>query len=105
MSWALFKKKNKEEVWGFPSGSDGKESAHNVGDPGSIPGLGGSPEEGNGYSLQYFCLEFHGQSSLADPCGHKESGTIDLLTLFLITFTNFRLDNSQFSRSLVSNSV
>ena len=29
-------------------GSDGKESAHNVGDPGSIPGLGGSPGEGNG---------------------------------------------------------
>ena len=43
MSWALFKKKNKEEVWGFPSGSDGKESARNVGDPGSIPGLGRSP--------------------------------------------------------------
>ena len=52
MSWALFKKKNKEEVWGFPSGSDGKESAHNMGDSGSIPGLGRSPEEGNGYSLQ-----------------------------------------------------
>ena len=57
MSWALFKKKNKEEVWGFPSGSDGKESARNVGDPGSIPGLGRSPGEGSGYLLQYFCLE------------------------------------------------
>ena len=40
---------------GFPGGSDGKESACNVGDPGSIPGLGRSPGEGNGYPLQYSC--------------------------------------------------
>ena len=42
---------------GFPSGSDGKESAHNVGDLGSIPGLGRSPGEGAGNPLQYSCLE------------------------------------------------
>ena len=42
---------------GFPGGSDGKQSACNVGDLGSIPGLGRSPEEGNGNSLQYSCLE------------------------------------------------
>ena len=42
---------------GFPGGSDGKVSAHNVGDPGSIPGLGRSPGEGNGHSFQYSCLE------------------------------------------------
>ena len=42
---------------GFPGGSDGKESACNVGDPGSIPGLGRVPGEGNAYLLQYFCLE------------------------------------------------
>ena len=42
---------------GFPGGSDGKESACNVGDPGSILGSGRSPEEGNGYLLQYSCLE------------------------------------------------
>ena len=41
---------------GFPGGSDGKESACNVGDPVSIPGLGRSLGEGNGYPLQY-CLE------------------------------------------------
>ena len=41
----------------FPGGSDGKESACNAGDQGSIPGLGLSPGEGNGYTLQYFCLE------------------------------------------------
>ena len=42
---------------GFPGGSDGKESAYNAGDPGSISGLGRSPEEENGYPLQYSCLE------------------------------------------------
>ena len=42
---------------GFPGGSDGKESACNVGDLGSIPGSGRSPGEGNGYALQYSCLE------------------------------------------------
>ena len=38
-------------------GSDSKESAYNVGDPGSIPGSGRSPGEGNGNPLQYSCLE------------------------------------------------
>ena len=41
----------------FPGGSDGKESACNEGDLGSIPGLGRSPEEGNGNPLQYSYLE------------------------------------------------
>ena len=41
---------------GFPGGSDGKESAFNAGDLGSIPGLGRSPLEGNGNPLQYSCL-------------------------------------------------
>ena len=41
----------------FPGGSEGKKSACNVGDPGSIPGSGGSPGEGNGNPLQYSCLE------------------------------------------------
>ena len=38
-------------------GSDGKEYACNAGDPGLIPGEGRSPGEGNGYTLQYSCLE------------------------------------------------
>ena len=42
---------------GFPWGSDGKESACNVGDLGSIPGLGRSPGEGNGNPLQFSYLE------------------------------------------------
>ena len=41
----------------FPGGSDGKESACNAGDMGSIPGLGRSPGQGNGNPLQYSCLE------------------------------------------------
>ena len=42
---------------GFPGSSDGKASVYNAGDPGSIPGLGRSPGEGNGKPLQYSCLE------------------------------------------------
>ena len=42
---------------GFPGGSEGKESVHNAGDLGSIPGVGRYPGEENGYPLQYFCLE------------------------------------------------
>ena len=45
---------------GFPGGSDSKESTYNTGDPGdtgSVPGLGRSPGEGNGSSLQHSCLE------------------------------------------------
>ena len=41
----------------FLGGLDGKASVYNVGDPGSIPGLGRSPGEGNGNPLQYYCLE------------------------------------------------
>ena len=41
----------------FPGGSDGKASAPSAGHPGSIPGLGRSPGEGNGNPLQYSCME------------------------------------------------
>ena len=41
----------------FPGGSDGKESACNAGDPGSVPGSGRSFGKGNGNPLQYSCLE------------------------------------------------
>ena len=44
-------------LMGFPSGSDGKESACSAGDLGSIPGWGRSPGEWNGKPLQYSCLE------------------------------------------------
>ena len=41
----------------FPGGPDGKQSAYNAGDVGSIPGSGRNPGEGNGNPLQYSCLE------------------------------------------------
>ena len=44
-------------LMGFPSSSDGKASACNVGDPGSIPGSGKSAREGNGNPLKYSCLD------------------------------------------------
>ena len=45
------------DIEDFPSGLDGKATAYNVGDLGSIPGSGRSPGEGNGTPLQYSCLE------------------------------------------------
>ena len=44
-------------AWGVPGDSDGKESACNAGDVGSIPGSGRSPGEGNSNPLRYSCLE------------------------------------------------
>ena len=54
------KKKCNKAKWlskGFPGGSEVKASASNAGDPGSIPGSGRFPGEGNGNPLQYSCLE------------------------------------------------
>ena len=78
---------------GFPCGSAGKESACNVEDLGSIPGLGRAPGGGHGNPLQYSCLENphgqrsclenpHGQRSLAGyrPSSCKESDTTERLS-------------------------
>ena len=69
----------------FPGESDGKESACNAGDPGSIPASGRSPRGGYGNPLQFSCLEnpmdgeSHGQRSLVgySPWGHKVSDTTE----------------------------
>ena len=45
------------DYWGFPGGSDVKESDHIAGAPGLIPGFRRCPGEGNGYPLQFSCLE------------------------------------------------
>ena len=70
---------------GFPGGSAGKEAACNVGDLGSITGLGRSPGGGHGNPLPYSYLENpHGQRSLRKrgggytPWGHKESDTAEM---------------------------
>ena len=68
-----------------PGGSGSKESACNVEDPGSIPGSGRSPEEGNGNtSIPVFLPgKFHGHRSLAgySPWVCKESDTTEQLSL------------------------
>ena len=70
----------------FPGGSDVKECAWNVGDPGSIPGSGRSSGEGNGNPLQVFLPgKSHGRRSLAgySPWGHKESDTTEWLHSYM----------------------
>ena len=56
---------------GFPVGSDGKESACNAGDLGSIPGLGRSSGEGNGYPLQYSCLQNSMNGGASSATDHR----------------------------------
>ena len=59
----------------FPDSSVVKNPPANAGTSGSVPGSGRSPGEGNGYLVQYFCMEnSHGQWSLEgySPWGHKE---------------------------------
>ena len=73
----------------FPGGSDGKESACNAGELGSIPGSGTSPEEWNGYPLQYSCLENSmgtGAWQGYSPWGHKESDTTERLSTHITLF-------------------
>ena len=68
---------------GFPGGSDGKESTCNVGDLGSIPGLGRSPRGWHDNPLQYSCLENpHGQRSLVgyNPWSLRESDMTEPLS-------------------------
>ena len=73
----------------FPGDSDGKESANNVGDPVTIPVSGRSPREGDGYSLQYSCLE-----NFMDPGGLQSMGSTEsdttkrLITIFLYNMLN-----------------
>ena len=65
------------DIKGFPSGSDSKESACNAGNLGSIPGSERPPGEGNGYRLQYSCLENSMDRGAwwATVCGVTKSGT------------------------------
>ena len=69
---------------GFPSSTEGKASACNAGDPGLIPGLGRSPEGGNGNLLQYSCLENAmdrgAWRATVHGVGHKESDMTEWLT-------------------------
>ena len=74
-------------------GSEVKALASNAGDPGSIPGLGRSPGEGNGNPLQYSCLEspMNGGSLVGhSPQGRKESDMAERLHFhFTIVYYKF----------------
>ena len=62
---------------GLPGGSDGKESACKAGDPGSTPGWGKCPHDGNGHPLQYSCLQKYMDRGAwwATVCGVTKSQT------------------------------
>ena len=70
---------------GFPGGPDGKESAWNAGDLGSVPGSGRSPGGGNGLTPVFWPGDSQGQRSLEgySPWGHKESDTTERPALSL----------------------
>ena len=77
---------------GFRGGSDGKESACNVGDPSSIPGSGRSLGEGNGNLLQYSCL---GNPMVGQPGGLQSMGSQrighDLVTSLSLSIMNISI--------------
>ena len=66
-------------IMGFPGGSEGKVSACNAGDLGSIPESGRIPGEGNGNPLQYSCLENPKDRGAWCPWGPKELDTAEQL--------------------------
>ena len=85
----------------FP-GLAGKESACSAGDLGSIPGLGRSPGAGNGYPLQYCCLE----NSMDRLCFFKNCKILNLTVTYLYYKTYYNISNlvnfSIFSYELAS---
>ena len=102
----------------FPGGSEVKASVCNVGDPGSIPGSGRSPGEGNGNPLNtvFSSGESHGQRSLVvySPQGCKESDTTEQLHFhFSISWFSWQelewvaipSSSVEFCSSIMSNSL
>ena len=96
--WAVFQPVTILNHWDFPGGSDGKESACNAGDLGSISGSGRSPGRGNGNTLRYSCLEnpMDGGAWWATVHGVAKSQT--WLNNFTLTFFHaFFYDFNQYS--------
>ena len=79
-----------KKIYDFPSGSDDKASAYNVGDPGSVPGSGRSPGEGYGNPLQYSCM---GNPMDREPGGLQSLGLKELDTIE-VTEHNIAVDNA-----------
>ena len=63
-------------MMGFPDSSVGKESIHNAGEPGSIPGSGSSLGEGIGYPLQYSGASLGGSDRKESACNAGDLGSI-----------------------------
>ena len=85
MLWIYFKT-ILTNLWGFPGGSDGKESACNAGEPGLIPGSGRPPGEGNGYPLQYSWLENPTDRGAWRATAHRVAESDMTEQLILLTF-------------------
>ena len=92
-SSASFKISSHSMLMGFPSSSDGKASACNVGDPGSIPGSGKSAREGNGNPLKYSCLDNFmdrgAQRAIVHGVLKSETGLSGLHNSMLICFSKY----------------
>ena len=83
----------------LPGDSDGKESAFNAGDSGSVPGLGISPGEGNGNPLQYSCLE---NSWTEEPGRLQAMGSEELDMTERLTLQAFQ-NHNRFSSHMYNN--
>ena len=86
---------------GFPGDSDGKESACNIGDLGSVPGSGRSPGEGNGTPLQYSCLENPMDGGAWWAAVHGVAKTQTRLSDFTSTFQFHALEKEMATHSSV----
>ena len=75
-------------ILGFPGDSDGKEYACNAGDPGSIPGLGRSPGEGNGYHSSIFSwrIPWTKEPGQLQSMGLQRVDTTEQLSLMILSF-------------------
>ena len=87
--WLCFFSLNNSLRHGFAGGSDGKESAHNVGEVGSIPGWIRSPGEGHGSPLQYTWLENSADKGVWQTTVHRVAKSQTQLCYFHLYTTTF----------------
>ena len=102
----LFKKTYKLKLYGFilmdiPGGSEGKASACNAGDLGSIPGSRRSPGEGNGNPLKYSCLENPMDRGAWWATVHGVTKSRTRLSIFTFTFPFHALEKEMATHSSV----
>ena len=91
-------------LYGFPGGSDGRESIYIAGDGGWILGLERFPGKGNGYHLVFLPGESQGHRSLASysPWGHKELDMTQWLSMHVTCFGSISVSNHDISKNLKS---